>query len=172
MSSAKLVLALACCVVVGIPSAVHAAPAADAMTEIAAQGTTRLFSGSRNGMVAIDLVTRAATGPENQPDHVTRCSGGRVTCALVDKLAISVGGEQIAVPQRAVVLLADVSWGKIMSLAKGRFELLLECGDAAAAYEARIFFDKRLVSRLELWAGEAGMLQQATTYKDLSNAFR
>lgn len=153
-------------------SSVDAAARSPAMTAVANQGVTRLVTTAGAGRVQVTLTTRLASPPESEPGHVSRCSGGRVTCSLVDDLDISIAGRRIEPPRQAMLLLADVNTGRVLALKDSRFEVVLDCGDAAAAYEARIFFDRRRITRVEVWASEAGMLEQVTDFRDLSGAFR
>lgn len=140
-------------------------------TEVAAIGQTHIVSDTIDGRIDVVISTRLATPAEVRPGGVTRCSGGRTVCSLVDGVTITVDKNHIAVPPRAEILLSDVNRGRLRRLAPGRYELILEGGDAAAGYEARLFFDRKMVDRMDIWASEAGMIEQSTTYRDVSKAF-
>ena len=147
----------------------QAAPAAAA--PVAGQGLTRITASSSPSVHAT-IVTRRASAEETVAPRATRCSGGRVPCSLVDRLTLEVGGAAVEVPPRAVLLLADVNDAQLRRVGGDRYELVLTCGDAAPAYEARLFFTPRRVTRLDIWSDEANMIEQRTTFDDVSKAFR
>ncbi|WP_375395339.1 hypothetical protein [uncultured Sphingomonas sp.] len=159
------------CAFVAILAPVSTTFAQPTGTAVAEQGETRLSGGSAGTPISAALTTRFATASERTPAAVTRCSGGRVHCSLVDRLMLRVGKDRVAVPRGAILALADIDRGALHRLTPDRYELVLDCGDAAAAYQARLFFDRRRVDRLEIWSSEAGKMEEATTYRDLSHAF-
>lgn len=138
-----------------------------ASVDVVDQGVTRLVATGASA----ELTTRRAAAAEAMAGHATMCSGGRVQCSLVDRLVLKVGGHDVDVPRRATVLLADVNRARLVRLAAGHYELVLRCGDAAVAYEARLFFGPRRLARMDIWASEAGRLEQRTLYRDVPGAF-
>ena len=131
---------------------------------VVATGKTRVVSGP----VQVDIRTRLATAAENAPSRATRCSGGRTACSLVDSLSISVDGKPVEIPDRAVVLLSDVASARLTRLTPNRFALILTGGDAAASYEVRLFFDRHMIRRMEIWQGEMKMMEQAIDFHDIA----
>lgn len=162
-------LLTACLLVGALASSAHAV--ADPGVDVSPEGATRLAGGSAGEVVAT-LTTRYADPREAALTGATRCSGGRTSCSLVDRLVLTVDGRNIDVPGRAVLLLSDVNRAQLSQISRGRFELRLACSDAGAAYEARLFFDRSRVDRLVIWSAEAGVTEQVTSFQDLSHAFR
>lgn len=163
---------VACSVVAAfLPAALSAATRDARDTKIADRGQTHIVENSSVGRVDVVLSTVSAPVAEPGPQMATRCSQGRAACSLVSGLTIRIGNNAIMVPQRAILLLADVNSGRVRWLNTGRYELILECGDAAAAYEARLFFDRHRVNRMDIWSPEAGSIEQSTVYKDVSKRF-
>lgn len=163
-------IAVGCVVLAAAARPCWPASGATGFTPVAAAGTTRIAGGTASLPVEA-LVTLRPAGAQ-EAASVTRCSGGRTRCALVDALVIRVGASAVDVPPRAALMLSDVNRGKVMPLGRGGYELALDCGDGGAAYRARLFFDRRMVRRLEIWDSEAGRIEAVTTYRDLSHAFR
>lgn len=138
---------------------------APARHPVAPQGETHITAGT----VVIDLTTRAATPAENVPNRATRCTGGWTACSLVDALSIRVHGKRVPIPDRLPLLLADVSTASVIRIAPERYRLTLSGGDAAAGYEARIYFDRHMVHHMEIWSGEMHLLEQVTVYHDMAS---
>lgn len=154
-----------------LPAALSASPQSMRNYKIADQGQTHILATTSDGPVDVSISTRFATPVETEASGLTRCSGGRKSCSLVSGLGITVGKNTISVPDRAAILLSDVNDGRLRRLATGRYELILTGGDAASAYSAHLFFDKKMVTRMDIWSSEANEIQQSTTYKDVSKAF-
>lgn len=144
---------------------VASAGTAPAAQPIAPQGSSRIISGP----VTVAMTLRVATPAENDPAHISRCSGGWTTCSVVDSLAITVAGQPVMVPARAVLPLADIATARIASLGPKGFELVLDGGDAGASYEARLFFDRHMLRRMEIWQREMNRIEQATDYHDIAD---
>ncbi|WP_343528389.1 hypothetical protein [Sphingomonas sp.] len=139
-------------------------PTPDKARSVAVRGITHIVSGA----VGVTLATRPATPPENGPPHATRCSGGWVDCSLVDSLTITIDGKGVIIPDRAVVLLSDVVTARVEPIDSSHYKLTLVGGDAGAAYEARLFFDRHMVRRMEIWSPEMRMIEQTTRYHDIA----
>lgn len=131
---------------------------------VAPRGGTHITAGG----ITLDLTTRPATPVEDVSGHATRCTGGRTRCSLVDELSIRLRGRHVLIPERLPLLLSDVSTASVIRIAPNRYRLTLKGGDAAAAYEARIYFDQHMVRRAEFWSGEMHALEQATEYHDIA----
>ncbi|EGY00719.1 hypothetical protein AZA_04308 [Nitrospirillum viridazoti Y2] len=155
-----------------LPAALLAAPQTAQVTKVADQGQTHIVADTIDGRIDAVISTRLATPVETESSGVTRCSGGRTSCSLVNSLSITVGKNAVSIPDRATILLSDVNDGRIIRLSADHYELMLAGGDAAVAYKAHLFFNKNMVTRMDIWSSEANEIQQSTTYKDVSKAFR
>lgn len=120
------------------------------------------------GPVSADIVTRVTPVASGV---ATACTLSRTPCSLVSSLTLRVGADAIPVPSSLIVRLADVNRMELHPLTAKAFELRLSCGDASEAYQARIRFNTRRVTQLDIVNGEAGMLSERTIYSDLSHAF-
>ena len=135
-------------------------------TEIPTTGAITLKTTLADTKVTATLVT--ATTPSHS---VHLCSGGRTTCSPVEKLSLTVGPTTVYIPDSLVATLSDVNTASLAAYGWTQFVLTLNCGDAAAATQVRIRFDKNRVLEREVTASEAGMVSERTTYEDLSGAF-
>ncbi|MBS1051143.1 hypothetical protein [Gluconobacter japonicus] len=135
-------------------------------TQIPAIGTVTLKITGADTKVTATLVT--ATTPSHS---IHLCSGGRTTCSPVEKLSLTVGRTTVYIPDSLVATLSDVNSASLSAYDWTQFVLTLDCGDAAAATQVRIRFDKNRVLEREVIAGEAGIVSERTTYEDLSGAF-
>ena len=155
-----------------LPAALFAAPQAAQVIKVADQGQTHVVADTIDGRIDVVISTRRAKPDEIDSSGVARCSGGRTACSLVGSLSITVGKNTVSVPDRATILLSDVNDGRIRRLSAGVYELILAGGDAAAAYDVHLFFNRHMVTRMDILSSEAGKIQQSTTYRDVSKAFK
>lgn len=154
-----------------LSAAAIAASQTPQIVQVAEQGQTRITASTGDGRVDVTISTRIATSVEHGSSGATRCSGGRSSCSLVDHLSIKVGKSTVCIPNRATILLSDVNDGRVRGLSADHFELILHGGDAAAAYEAHLFFDKNRATKMDIWSSESHMIEQSTAYRDISKAF-
>ena len=149
------------------PSIVRAA--VDSGVKVSATGLTHLSTNIEGTTVAADIVMRIP--PRVEPGVATACTQSRIPCSLVSELRIRVGEAYIHMPRSVATRLADVNRASLHEIAAGRFELLLECGDASEAFEAHVLFDDGRVTQLDIIDGEAKMLAERTIFADVSHAF-
>lgn len=143
----------------------RAAPAA-----VAANGSTHVAAALAGVAVSADITT-FQPAPARSADRAGACTGSRVPCALVAELRLHAGRRAIDVPRAVVGRLADVNRASLRLRGAGRYELVLECGDASEAYTAHVMFDAWRVTQMDIVDDEAGMLAERTIYSDLSHAF-
>jgi hypothetical protein len=120
------------------------------------------------------LVHQVSIGRTSDPPpkrRTSNCTYSRIPCAVVDALQLRVNGADVFVPRSAMADLSDVNTARLRALPRGRFELVLNGGDASEAYDAHIVFDRRRVLERTLIASEAGIPAERTTYFDVSKAF-
>ena len=141
------------------------------MVPVADSGTTHLSTVVGGVNIAADLATRIKPASDPVRGRVTACTKSRIPCSLVDEVRIRVAQTSIFVPPSIVLRLADVDRAGLGSRSAGKFELVLECGDASEAYTAHIVFDRNRVTQLDVYSDEAGELAERTIYRDLSHAF-
>jgi hypothetical protein len=167
---------LAACVALVSSLACHAAPPIDHAQSVARHGETRVVAHLNGVNVSADLLTHEVligTASDQPPKRKTlNCTYSHVPCLLVDSLEISVGGRQVVVPRSAFGDMADVWTAKLHPMARGRFGLTLEGGDASESYEAEIVFDRSRVRERTITDREAQMMAEKTVYYDRSRAFR
>ncbi|NIE81615.1 hypothetical protein F3J08_15535 [Asaia sp. As-1742] len=163
----RLLALLACALLVFLgDSPVRAESRTPTPTEIPATGTITLETTLAGTKVTATLVTAIT------PSHsVHLCSGGRTTCSPIEKLSLTVGPATVYIPRSVVASLSDVNTASVSAYGWTQFVLTLNCGDAAAATQVRIRFDKKRVLEREVTASEAGLVAERTTYEDLSGAF-
>lgn len=157
-----------------MPSAAVALPAAprhDTNIHVASVGLTRLTLAAGATTILAEVVTR--TQNQSKPPHhaVTACTGSRIPCSLVSRIRLRVGKAEIFVPNSIVFRLADLNDAALRAISPGKFELRLSCGDASEAYEARILFDTKRVTQLDIVDSEAGLLAERTVFNNLSHTF-
>jgi hypothetical protein len=141
-----------------------------APTMVAANGSTRVAATLSGVPVSADIAT-FAPAPSARVDRRGACTGSRIPCALIAQLRLHAGRAAIDVPRAVVARLADVNRASLRLRGRGRYELVLECGDASEAYAAHVMFDARRVTQMDIVDNEAGMLAERTIYSDLSHAF-
>ena len=134
-------------------------------------GHTRLSIVTDGVAAEADILTRIRPGHRLALGEVTACTQSRTPCVLVSRLLIRVGKVDIFVPGSVALRLADVNRASLHRLAADRFELVLECGDAAEAYDAHVLFDTKRVTQLDIIDSEAGVLAERTVYANLSHVF-
>lgn len=159
-------LALPACALLSLLCASSASAESPPPTEIPTTGAITLKATLADTKVTATLVT--ATTPSHS---VHLCSGGRTTCSPVEKLSLMVGATTVYIPDSLVATLNDVNTASLAAYGGTQFVLILNCGDAAAATQVRIRFDKNRALEREVTASEAGMVSERTTYEDLSGAF-
>ncbi|HEX4181725.1 MAG TPA: hypothetical protein VHY34_00510 [Caulobacteraceae bacterium] len=144
--------------------------------QVARKGETRIAAKLNGVTVSARLLTHeVAIGSvyDQPPKHPTlNCTYSHVPCLLVDSLVISVGAHEVFVPRSAFGDLADIWTVNLHPVTRDRFGLTLVGGDASAAYEAEIVFDRHRVRERKITDSEAQMVSEKTTYFDVSRAFR
>lgn len=161
--SHNLLLALPACALLCASSASAESPTP---TEIPTTGAITLKATLADTKVTATLVTATTSS-----HSVHLCSGGRTTCSPVEKLSLTVGATTVYIPDSLVATLNDVNAASLAAYGGTQFVLILNCGDAAAATQVRIRFDKNRALEREVTASEAGMVSERTTYEDLRGAF-
>ncbi|HEV2531132.1 hypothetical protein [Phenylobacterium sp.] len=114
-------------------------------------------------------IGRASDPPPERPR--TNCTYSRIPCVITDVLELRVDGAVVEVPRSVFGSLTDIGGAQLRPHGKGHYELVLRGGDAAAAYEARVLFDRRRVLERTIIDSEAGVAAEHTTYFDVSKAF-
>ena len=150
--------------------AVPAAPAPAPSVAVADQGPTRLVTRGADGVaLTVDLIADIQKDPP--AEAINACTGGRIPCSLVRALQIHHGATAVEVPPSLHLRLADVNRASLIARSKGQYLLTLTGGDASAAYDARILFDKARVIRLEIVSRLAGTVTERTEYFSVISAF-
>jgi len=91
----------------------------------------------------VDIGKASAPVPEERNSN---CTYSRIPCSVVDKIKIFVDGKNIDVPRSVFADLADLNGGQFKKTKQGMM-LTFTGGDAAAAYNLEILFDKKRVLR-------------------------
>ena len=153
-------------------AAAHADPAAplDRAPPVAAQGNTHLAAVIKGAAITVDLVTRIQRGTPEQL-RLTSCTQSHVPCTLLSRMRVRVRGKDVDVPDSLVLRLSDLNRAMLTLHKSGKYDLVIDGGDASEGYNAHVIFDRQRVTELDIIAGEAGMLAERTVYFDLSHAF-
>lgn len=106
------------------------------------------------------------------PRHRTNnCTYSAYPCKLVDALELKVSGRPITIPRSVFSDLADVGAAQITTIGAGKFQLVLDGGDASESYTVKIIFDKHRVRERIVVGGESQQVSERTLYYDDSSAF-
>jgi len=143
----------------------------DATTTVAPLGPTDIRASFGTDTVSAVIVTLVHPKYSDHQYDVSACTHSRNPCSLVARLGLRVGKNEVLVPPSVTLRLADVNRANLRRISAGKFELVLECGDASEAYDAHVIFNVKRVTEVNIFASEAGMLAEKVIYSDLSHAF-
>jgi hypothetical protein len=106
-----------------------------------------------------------SSGEKPASDH-SSCTYSRAPCSEVEFVDIEVDGRSLWIPRIVYADLADVNTAEVrIDGKKGR--LILDAGDASAAYVVEIEFDENRVTRMTVASAlMPGELQQETVFHE------
>ena len=172
---ARRLMAMATCIALATSGSGLAATKQDGDSRVAAQGETRIATTLGGTTVSVRFFTHKVDigKPSDEPPkrRMSSCTYSRIPCSLTDAVEISVAGHPVFVPRSAFADLADINGARLHRIAPGRFGLALSGGDADAAYDADIVFDRHRVRERTVTDSEAQMVSERTVYFDVSRAF-
>jgi hypothetical protein len=153
-----------------------AAPSRDfSGTPVSPHGQTVVRATLGGTVVIADFITHEVSigrASDPYPERpLLNCTYSRIPCSLVDSLEIRTAGKLIDVPRSAFGALSDVSTARLALTGKHRFALTMIGGDAAAAYEVELIFDKDRVIERVVTQLEGEETAERTVYYDTSKDF-
>jgi hypothetical protein len=125
---------------------------------ITSKGETILSANFPKFNVSVNFNTREVNigKPSDQrPDTITTCcTYSKYPCSIVDRISVTVNGNQIFVPRSVYCSLADLNMAKI-EMINNVGVLTLNGGDASESFIVKIEFNEQQINKKTLCNGEA-----------------